>query len=87
MNLYVGNLSADTTAADLRALFRPFGPVTWADVWPGAGPPPGAWVGGVGLVSGGPEAIATLHGTAYRERVLAVHEVGRSEHETDPAWE
>jgi hypothetical protein len=72
MSLGVDNLPTNATAADLRALFRPFGPVTRADVWYGWCLGPGSWVGAVDLESGGSAAVAALDGTEYRGRTLSV---------------
>ena len=72
MMLDVEDLPTGATAADLAALFRPFGSVMWADVWYGWCLGPGGWVGRVELADGGPEAAAALNGAAYRGRALRV---------------
>jgi RNA recognition motif-containing protein len=74
-NLFVGNLSFRTTAADLRKAFGHFGTVTRAEIVAALGP----WsrdFGVVEMADGGDEAIATLNGLQFQGRVLTVTEIG-----------
>lgn len=73
MNLYVTNLPAETTDAELVALFAPTGAVTAATVWASGGPDvPTHWVGLVTLADEGEAAVAALDAAVYRGRVLRV---------------
>ena len=75
MKLFVANLTADTTAADLAELLAPFGAVESADVWVSEGAPPVPRVGYVVLSAGGAAAVAALNGVRYRGLELVVSEV------------
>jgi len=73
-NIYVGNLSFDTSADALRALFEPFGEVTRAQLATDrdTGRPRG--FGFVEMTTGGDEAIAALNGKEIDGRTLTVNE-------------
>jgi RNA recognition motif-containing protein len=73
VNLYVTNLPAETTDAQLAALFAPIGAVTAATTWPtGDHDGPTRWAGLVTLAGDGEAAVAALDAVAYRGRVLRV---------------
>ena len=74
MKLFVANLTADTTAADLAELLAPFGAVESADVWVSEGAALASRVGYVVLPAGG-AAVAALNGAWYRGLELVVSEV------------
>jgi hypothetical protein len=73
VNLYVTNLPAETTDAQLAALFSPHATVTAATTWPtGDHDGPTRWVGLVTLGGDGEAAVAALDKVAYRGRSLRV---------------
>lgn len=76
MRIYVGNLDYGLTSEDLRALFEPFGEVTWAEVQIRSRTGRSR---GFGLVEmpNDPEAeaaIAALNGREHQGRELTVNE-------------
>ena len=64
------NLPADTTDAELAALFAPFGAVTAAAVWGDLGPDRQYRVGFVALSAGWDAAVGALDGSDYRGLTL-----------------
>jgi RNA recognition motif-containing protein len=73
-NLYVGNLSFDTTSDDLRDAFAQFGTVTSAQVVSDRETGRSRGFGFVEMSSGGPEAIKALDGTELQGRTITVNE-------------
>src|SRR5262249_25152971 len=73
-NLYVGNLTFQTTADDLRALFEPYGEVIRAQVTTDRETGRSRGFGFVEMASGGGEAIADLNGKEVGGRNLTVSE-------------
>jgi RNA recognition motif-containing protein len=73
-NIYVGNLTFQTTADDLRALFEPYGEVTRAQVTTDRETGRSRGFGFVEMSSGGDEAIAALNGKEVGGRSLTVNE-------------
>ena len=73
-NIYVGNLSFDTTADDLRELFAAHGEVTRAQVTTDRETGRSRGFGFVEMASGGDEAIAALNGAQKGGRTLTVNE-------------
>jgi cold-inducible RNA-binding protein len=73
-NIYVGNLTFQTTADDLRALFEPFGEVSRAQVASDRATGRSRGFGFVEMTSGGDEAIAGLSGKQVEGRTLTVNE-------------
>ena len=72
--LYVGNLSFNTTADDLRQAFSPFGSVTSASVVADRDTGRSRGFGFVEMDDGGDAAIQGLHGTDLQGRTLTVNE-------------
>ena len=73
-NIYVGNLTFQTTEDDLRRLFEPFGQVTRAQVTVDRDTGRSRGFGFVEMSSGGDEAIAALNGKEIDGRTLTVNE-------------
>src|SRR6476646_1694522 len=73
-NLYVGNLSFQTTADDLITLFGDYGTVTRAQVVSDRDTGRSRGFGFVEMSEGGDEAIATLNGSQFQGRSLTVNE-------------
>ena len=73
-NLYVGNLSFQTTADDLVEAFSQFGGVTRAQVVSDRETGRSRGFGFVEMSSGGQEAIAALNGASFQGRNLTVNE-------------
>ena len=73
-NIYVGNLTFQTTADDLRELFAPYGTVTSAQIVSDRDTGRSRGFGFVEMSEGGDEAIAALNGTQYGGRALTVNE-------------
>ncbi len=73
-NLYVGNLSFQTTADDLIALFGDYGTVSRAQVVSDRETGRSRGFGFVEMDDGGDEAIATLNGSQFQGRALTVNE-------------
>ena len=73
-NVYVGNLSFNTTAADLEQLFAQFGTVTRAQVTTDRETGRSRGFGFVEMSEGGDEAISALNGTQQDGRTLTVNE-------------
>ena len=73
-DLYVGNLSPETTTADLKAVFGRFGAVLSAHVvtYPETGRSRG--FGFVEMADGAEAAVLALNGAPLRGRALAVQE-------------
>jgi RNA recognition motif-containing protein len=73
-NIYVGNLTFDATADDLRTLFEQYGRVARAQVVSDRETGRSRGFGFVEMEEGGDEAIAALNGTMYKGRSLTVNE-------------
>src|SRR5262245_62037349 len=73
-NIYVGNLTFNTTAADLEQLFGQYGTVTRAQVTTDRETGRSRGFGFVEMASGGDEAIAALNNTQVDGRTLTVNE-------------
>ena len=73
-NIYVGNLTFQTTADDLRELFAQFGTVTSAQVVSDRDTGRSRGFGFVEMSEGGDEAIAALNGKQIDGRTLTVNE-------------
>lgn len=74
MNIYVGNLSFQATADDLRELFAPYGEVTRAQMVNDRETGRSRGFGFVEMSAGGAEAIAALNGKQVEGRTLTVNE-------------
>ena len=78
MNIYVGNLSLETTEDELRKEFTEFGEVISVtimnDKYIGSGQPRGYGYVEMALKSEGTTAIANLEGKKLRDRVVNVVE-------------
>ena len=78
MNIYVGNLSLETTADELRKEFTEFGEVISVtimnDRYIGSGQPRGYGYVKMALKSEGASAIANLEGKKLKNRVVNVVE-------------
>src|SRR4051794_28001021 len=73
-NIYVGNLTFDATADDLRELFEQYGRVAKAQVVSDRETGRSRGFGFVEMEDGGDEAVAALNGTQYKGRSLTVNE-------------
>jgi RNA recognition motif-containing protein len=73
-NIYVGNLSYQTTADELRTAFEAHGTVTRAHVATDRETGRSRGFGFVEMSSGADEAIAALNGSTLGGRVLTVNE-------------
>ena len=73
-NLYVGNLSFNTTADDLRELFSQHGEVKSAQVVSDRETGRSRGFGFVEMVDGGDAAISAVNGTEFQGRTLTVNE-------------
>jgi RNA recognition motif-containing protein len=73
-NLYVGNLSFDTTSDDLRDAFAQYGTVTSAQVVSDRETGRSRGFGFVEMASGAPEAIKALDGSELQGRTITVNE-------------
>jgi len=73
-NIYVGNLTWDATADDLRELFEQYGRVAKAQVVSDRETGRSRGFGFVEMEEGAEEAINALNGTQYRGRALTVNE-------------
>jgi RNA recognition motif-containing protein len=73
-NLYVGNLSYETTADDLLTAFGQHGTVTRAEVVADRETGRSKGFGFVEMSDGGEQAIANLNGTLLKGRALTVNE-------------
>lgn len=73
-NIYVGNLSFETTSDDLREMFTPHGQVTKAQVTMDRETGRSRGFGFVEMSSGGAEAISALNGKQMGGRALTVNE-------------
>ena len=72
--LYVGNLSFQATADDLREAFGQYGTVTAAQVVADRETGRSRGFGFVEMADGAEEAIANLNGTLFQGRTLTVNE-------------
>jgi cold-inducible RNA-binding protein len=72
--LYVGNLSFETTADDLREVFSQHGTVTSAQVISDRETGRSRGFAFVEMADGGDQAIASLNGTQLQGRTLTVNE-------------
>jgi len=73
-NLYVGNLTFQTTSDDLQQLFGQYGTVTRAQVITDRDTGRSKGFGFVEMADGGDEAIAALNGYQFQGRALTVNE-------------
>ncbi len=73
-NIYVGNLSFQTTADDLREAFAAYGTVTRAQVTTDRETGRSRGFGFVEMAEGGDEAITALNGALFQGRPLTVNE-------------
>ncbi len=73
-NLYVGNLSFETTADDLLEAFGQYGKVTRAQVMSDRETGRSRGFGFVDMESGADEAMNALNGTQFQGRNLTVNE-------------
>jgi cold-inducible RNA-binding protein len=73
-NLYVGNLSFQTTADELREAFEQYGPVTRAQVITDRETGRSRGFGFVEMSEGADEAISNLNGALFQGRQLTVNE-------------
>ena len=73
-NLYVGNLSFDTTAADLETAFGQYGTVTRAQVMTDRETGRSRGFGFVEMADGADDAIAKMNGVEFQGRTLTVNE-------------
>ena len=73
-NIYVGNLSFQTTADDLRETFAQYGNVTRAQVVSDRETGRSRGFGFVEMADGGDEAINALNGAQFQGRALTVNE-------------
>jgi RNA recognition motif-containing protein len=73
-NIYVGNLSFQTTADDLIQVFGEYGSVSRAQVVNDRETGRSRGFGFVEMSEGGDEAIAALNGAEYQGRALTVNE-------------
>jgi RNA recognition motif-containing protein len=73
-NLYVGNLSFQTTADDLRDLFGQHGKVSQAQVVADRDTGRSRGFGFVEMAEGGEDAISALNGVDFQGRTLTVNE-------------
>jgi RNA recognition motif-containing protein len=73
-NLYVGNLSFNSTADDLRELFSQHGTVTSAQVVSDRETGRSRGFGFVEMADGGEAAIEAVNGTEFQGRTLTVNE-------------
>jgi RNA recognition motif-containing protein len=73
-NIYVGNLTFQTTADDLRELFAQYGTVTSAQVVSDRDTGRSRGFGFVEMSEGGDEAINALNGKEVGGRTLTVNE-------------
>ena len=84
-NLYVGNLSFQTTADDLREAFGQHGTVTTAQVVADRDTGRSRGFGFVEMTDGAEEAIEKLHGATFQGRALTVNEAKPREDRPRPA--
>src|SRR6266699_1173847 len=73
-NIYVGNLTFDATADDLRELFGQYGRVAKAQIASDRETGRSRGFGFVEMEDGGDEAIAALNGKELKGRTLTVNE-------------
>jgi RNA recognition motif-containing protein len=73
-NLYVGNLSFQTTADDLLQAFGEYGTVTRAQIIEDRETGRSRGFGFVEMSEGGDEAIAKMNGAQFQGRTLTVNE-------------
>jgi len=73
-NIYVGNLSFQTTSDDLIEAFGQFGTVTRAQIITDRDTGRSRGFGFVEMSEGADEAIATMHGAQFQGRTLTVNE-------------
>ncbi len=73
-NIYVGNLTFQTTADDLRELFAQYGTVTSAQVVSDRDTGRSRGFGFVEMSEGGDAAITALNGAQHGGRALTVNE-------------
>ena len=78
-NLYVGNLSFDTTADDLRQAFEPYGSVTSASVISDRATGRSRGFGFVEMADGADAAIEALNGADLQGRRVTVNEARQRE--------
>lgn len=81
-NIYVGNLSFETTAAELETAFSQFGTVQRAQVTTDRETGRSRGFGFVEMSQGGDEAIAQMNGKQLNGRTLTVNEAKPREQRT-----
>jgi RNA recognition motif-containing protein len=81
-NIYVGNLSFESTADDLREAFGQYGTVTSAQVVSDRETGRSRGFGFVEMADGGDEAIQALNGADFQGRALTVNEARPREQRT-----
>lgn len=74
MNIYVGNLSYNTTESELRSAFEAHGEVTSTAIISDRDSGQSKGFGFVEMSTGGPEAISALDGTDLGGRQIKVNE-------------
>ena len=74
MNLYVGNLSYNTTTDELKAAFAPFGSVTKTTIITDRESGRSKGFGFIEMTDGGQEALDALNGSEFNGRQLRVNE-------------
>jgi RNA recognition motif-containing protein len=84
-NLYVGNLSFETTAADLSQAFGEYGSVSRSQVINDRETGRSRGFGFVEMSEGGDEAMAALNGADFQGRALTVNEAKPREPRTGGA--
>src|SRR4051794_11540933 len=81
-NIYVGNPSFETTAAELETAFSEFGPVQRAQITTDRETGRSRGFGFVEMSQGGDEAIAQMNGKQLNGRTLTVNEAKPREQRT-----
>ena len=78
-NIYVGNLSFDTTEQDVRSLFEPYGTVDRVNIvtYRDTGQPRGFAFVEMPNDAEGDKAVAAIHGRDAGGRILAVNEASQ----------
>lgn len=84
MNLYVGNLSFNTTSDELRKIFAAHGTVTSAQIIMDRETGRSRGFGFVEMSDGGEQAISALNGASVEGRSLTVNEARPRENNRGP---
>src|SRR3954452_10395454 len=85
MSIYVGNLSFQTTADELREMFAAYGEVTRSQVVSDRETGRSRGFGFVEMSQGGEAAVAALNGTQHGSRTLTVNEAKPREDRPRPS--